>query len=104
MKAAVADRTNLFVGSMNFDPRSASQNTETGLIIHSPKLAQQVAKLFAGAIDDNSYLVRLSDQGALQWVDGKGDKAVVLDTEPDTTWQKRLWIDVLAPFTPEQLL
>lgn len=104
VKAAVADRTNLFVGSMNFDPRSASQNTETGLIIHSPKLAQQVAQLFAGAIDDNSYLLRLSDQGAVQWVDGKGDKAVVSDTEPDTSWQKRLWIDVLAPFTPEQLL
>ncbi|WP_416052501.1 phospholipase D family protein [Cupriavidus basilensis] len=104
VKAAVADRTNLFVGSMNFDPRSASQNTETGLIIHSAKLAQQVAQLFAGAIDDNSYLLRLSDQGAVQWVDGKGDKAVVFDTEPDTSWQKRLWIDVLAPFTPEQLL
>ncbi|MGO4156410.1 phospholipase D family protein [Cupriavidus sp. YAF13] len=104
VKAAVADRTNLFVGSMNFDPRSASQNTETGLIIHSAKLAQQVAQLFAGAIDDNSYLLRLSDQGAVQWVDGKGDKAVVSDTEPDTSWQKRLWIDVLAPFTPEQLL
>ncbi|WP_255503200.1 phospholipase D family protein [Cupriavidus sp. UME77] len=104
VKAAVADRTNLFVGSMNFDPRSASQNTETGLIIHSAKLAQQVAQLFAGAIDDNSYLLRLSDQGAVQWVDGKGDKAVVFDTEPDTSWEKRLWIDVLAPFTPEQLL
>jgi phosphatidylserine/phosphatidylglycerophosphate/cardiolipin synthase-like enzyme len=104
VKAAVADRTNLFVGSMNFDPRSASQNTETGMIIHSPKLAQQVAQLFAGAIDDNSYLLRLSAQGAVQWVDGKGDKAVVLDTEPDTTWSKRLWIDVLAPFTPEELL
>ncbi|AJG23275.1 phospholipase D family protein [Cupriavidus basilensis] len=104
VKAAVADRTNLFVGSMNFDPRSASQNTETGLIIHSAKLAQQVAQLFAGAIDDNSYLLRLSDQGAVQWVDGKGDKAVVSDTEPDTSWQTRLWIDVLALFTPEQLL
>lgn len=104
VKAAVADRTNLFVGSMNFDPRSASQNTETGLIIHSPKLAQQVAQLFAGAIDDNSYLLRLSGQGAVQWVDGKGDKAVVLDTEPDTSWSKRTWIDVLAPFTPEELL
>lgn len=104
VKAAVADRTNLFVGSMNFDPRSASQNTETGLIIHSAKLAQQVAQLFAGAIDDNSYLLRLSDRGAVQWVDGKGDKAVVFDTEPDTSWEKRLWIDVLAPFTPEQLL
>lgn len=103
-KAAVADRSILFVGSMNFDPRSASQNTETGLIIHSPKLAQQVAQLFAGAIDDNSYLLRLSAQGAVQWVDGKGDKAVVLDTEPDTTWPKRLWVDVLAPFTPEELL
>ncbi|WP_420991811.1 phospholipase D-like domain-containing protein [Cupriavidus sp. 30B13] len=104
VKAAVADRANLFVGSMNFDPRSASQNTETGLIIHSPRLAQQVAQLFAGAIDDNSYLLRLSDTGAVQWVDGKGEKAAVLDTEPDTTWSKRLWIDVLAPFTPEELL
>ncbi|EHP38415.1 phospholipase D/transphosphatidylase [Cupriavidus basilensis OR16] len=104
VKAAVADRTNLFVGSMNFDPRSASQNTETGLIIHSAKLAQQVAQLFAGVIDDNSYLLRLSEQGTVQWVDGRGDQAAVFDTEPDTSWQKRLWIDVLAPFTPEQLL
>ncbi|WP_454726400.1 MULTISPECIES: phospholipase D-like domain-containing protein [Cupriavidus] len=104
VKAAVADRANLFVGSMNFDPRSASQNTETGLIIHSPRLAQQVAQLFAGAIDDNSYLLRLSGTGAVQWVDGKGKDAAVLDTEPDTTWSRRLWIDVLAPFTPEELL
>ncbi|MGO4577317.1 phospholipase D family protein [Cupriavidus sp. 2TAF22] len=104
VKAAVADRSNLFVGSMNFDPRSASQNTETGLIIHSPRLAQQVAQLFAGAIDDNSYLLRLSDAGAVQWVDGRGDKMVVLDTEPDTSWSRRLWIDVMGPFTPEELL
>ncbi|WP_454733344.1 MULTISPECIES: phospholipase D-like domain-containing protein [Cupriavidus] len=104
VKAAVADRANLFVGSMNFDPRSASQNTETGLIIRSPRLAQQVAQLFAGAIDDNSYLLRLSGTGAVQWVDGKGKDAAVLDAEPDTTWSRRLWIDVLAPFTPEELL
>ncbi|MGT2491884.1 hypothetical protein ACU4GD_18575 [Cupriavidus basilensis] len=30
MKARSRTGLNLFVGSMNFDPRSASQNTETG--------------------------------------------------------------------------
>jgi putative cardiolipin synthase len=104
VKAAVADRTTLFVGSMNFDPRSVSQNTETAIIIHSPRLAAQVAQLFASAIDDNSYLLRVSEDNQLQWVDGRGADAKTLDTEPDTTWKQRLWIDVLAPFTPESLL
>jgi phosphatidylserine/phosphatidylglycerophosphate/cardiolipin synthase-like enzyme len=104
VKAAVVDRSNLFVGSMNFDPRSVTQNTETGIIVRNPRLAGQVAQLFTGSVGENSYLLRLSEDGKLQWVDGQGDKAVVLDTEPDTTWSQRFWLNVLAPFTPEELL
>lgn len=104
VKAAVVDRSHLFVGSMNFDPRSVTQNTETGIIVDSPRLAAQVAQLFVGAIGTNSWRVRLSPEGKTQWVDGEGDNAVVLDTEPDTTWSERFWVDVLAPFTPEELL
>ncbi len=73
-------------------------------IVHVGYRRYRVALLFAGAIDDNSYLLRLSGRGAVQWVDGKGDRAVVLDAEPDTTWSRRLGIDLLAPFTPEELL
>src|SRR6185369_11868110 len=45
-KAFVFDRQKLFVGSMNFDQRSLHLNTELGLIIESPELAQQVAARF----------------------------------------------------------
>lgn len=104
VKAAVVDRTTLFVGSMNFDPRSITQNTETGIIVRNERLAGQVAQLFTGAIGVNSWRLQLSEDDKLQWVDGQGKQAVVLDTEPDTTWSQRFWIDVLTPFTPEELL
>jgi putative cardiolipin synthase len=42
-KAVVVDRRKVFVGSMNFDPRSADINTEMGVIIDSPVLAEQLA-------------------------------------------------------------
>lgn len=104
VKAAVVDRTTLFVGSMNFDPRSITQNTETGIIVRNERLAGQVAQLFTGAVGVNSWRLQLSADDKLQWVDGQGKQAVVLDTEPDTTWSQRFWIDVLTPFTPEELL
>jgi putative cardiolipin synthase len=45
-KIFVLDRERLFVGSMNFDQRSMHLNTEIGLIIDSPALAQQAAAGF----------------------------------------------------------
>jgi len=41
----VIDRKTLVIGSMNLDPRSAHLNTELALVIHSPPLADQVARL-----------------------------------------------------------
>ena len=38
-KSAVIDRRILFIGSMNFDPRSDLLNTEIGLFIQSPEIA-----------------------------------------------------------------
>ena len=40
-KALVFDRAELFIGSMNFDPRSDHYNSEMGLIVHSPELARE---------------------------------------------------------------
>jgi putative cardiolipin synthase len=39
-KAMVVDRERAFVGSMNLDPRSEIFNSEMGVIIDSPALAQ----------------------------------------------------------------
>ena len=63
-KLFVFDRRQLFVGSMNFDQRSKRLNTEVGLIIDSPELAQQTAARFdAMAQPANSYVLSLAPVG-----------------------------------------
>ena len=42
-KAVVVDREYVFVGSMNFDPRSFNINTEAGAFVRSPGLAEDLA-------------------------------------------------------------
>ena len=49
-KITVFDRRQVFMGSMNFDQRSKRLNTEIGLIIDSPELAQQTALRFGGGM------------------------------------------------------
>ena len=45
-KTFAVDRSRIFVGSFNFDQRSALLNTEMGLVIDSPTLAQRLAETF----------------------------------------------------------
>ena len=103
VKSVIVDRSTLFVGSMNVDPRSVGLNTETGLIIHSPVLSQAVARLFDAAIRSSAYHVTQAD-GHLRWTTYENDKEIVTDHEPDVSLGRRVWIQMLAPFTPEELL
>jgi putative cardiolipin synthase len=50
-KAIVFDRESVFIGSFNLDPRSGSINTETGIYVESPELAE-------GVQPGNSYRVQ----------------------------------------------
>ena len=45
-KTFAADGEKMFVGSFNFDPRSALLNTEMGLVIESPLFAQRLERTF----------------------------------------------------------
>jgi putative cardiolipin synthase len=87
-KLFVFDRRKVFVGSMNFDQRSMHLNTEIGLIIDSPALAEVVAKRFeAMAQPVNSYRLALRpdpESGAPQllWLTQEGPSAVVYESEP----------------------
>jgi putative cardiolipin synthase len=54
------DRHSVFFGSMNLDQRSQHINTEIGLIIDSPDLAQQTAQRFEDMVKpENCYIVSL---------------------------------------------
>ncbi|OLC65875.1 MAG: phospholipase [Betaproteobacteria bacterium 13_1_40CM_4_64_4] len=104
-KTAVFDRSTVFVGSMNLDPRSASKNTELGIIAESPQLAKEVLRVIHISKLQSAYRLRFGSGGRnLEWLtmDDEGD--VVLSEEPDVTPFMRFQNMLLAPFVPEQQL
>lgn len=104
-KTAVIDGELLFVGSLNFDPRSALHNTEIGLFIRSRPLAAQMLRLAEVLREQGVWRVQAGAGGALEWHGEDADGApTVLHGEPETSWWDRLLLEIVAPFTPEQLL
>lgn len=94
-KMFVFDRLSIFVGSMNFDQRSMHLNTEIGLLIDSPELAEELARRFAAMVQPaNAYQVLLqankSGKGRhLIWRTLEDEEMVDLQSEPArSAWQK----------------
>ena len=105
-KSAVIDQRILFVGSMNFDPRSEVHNTEIGLFIRSPEMAQQALKLLEVLKQQGAYRLRFAEgsDSRLEWVSEEAGKTTVLSEEPDSGFWDRTMLELLAPLTPESLL
>jgi putative cardiolipin synthase len=89
-KAFIVDRRYFFMGSFNWDPRSAKINTELGIIIDSPGIAGWVADQVYAAAPTRSYEVFLSDKGSLRWRTFENGREVILDKEPGTSFFTRL--------------
>ena len=95
-KTFVVDQRQLFVGSFNFDPRSARLNTELGFVIDSPVLAAQLDRQLREKARRRGYQMQLAAQDRLQWLDGRSDPPQVLDTEPGTGLWLRLGVRMLS--------
>jgi putative cardiolipin synthase len=89
-KAFVVDREEAFIGSFNFDPRSANINTELGVIIRSPKIAEELLATIETKAPTEAFEVFLNEKGKLRWrgIDSDGQE-VIFDKEPQTTWGQR---------------
>jgi cardiolipin synthase C len=105
-KAAAIDGKAMFIGSLNFDPRSEKHNTELGLLIRSPELTAHLIKLAELVQTEGAYRVQLSkDKQRIEWVlPSAGGEATVLTEEPDSTWLQRLWLKLIGPLVPEDHL
>jgi putative cardiolipin synthase len=109
-KLFVFDRQRLFIGSMNFDTRSKRLNTEIGLIIDSPALAEQTAARFAAMVQpQNAYVLtvrprRVGGGAQLAWHAEEGGKAVDYLREPAHSGWQRLEVRALSwlPLGSEQ--
>ncbi|MFD2190620.1 phospholipase D family protein [Pistricoccus aurantiacus] len=103
-KTFAVDDERLFVGSFNFDPRSAKLNTELGFVIESPELAKRVSQTFETNVPKNAYLVKLSQDGDLYWLAQQNGKLERFDTEPNTSIWKRIGVYITAKLPIEWLL
>jgi cardiolipin synthase C len=103
-KAFGVDRMHIFIGSFNFDPRSARLNTEMGFVIDSPALTQRMGEALDRRIPAEAYEVRLTPEGKLYWLERRGDAQVRYDVEPGTTVWKRLAVRLLSLLPIEWLL
>ena len=100
-KTYVFDRDEVFIGSFNFDPRSANINSEVGIIYQVPEMAQYIAEgIFDNAINDYAYKVELVIENEniegievptekLFWLETKGGKQMRHSTQPETSGWRR---------------
>jgi putative cardiolipin synthase len=102
-KTMVIDREVVFIGSFNMDPRSTHINTEIGLIIESPALAEKVAQLIERDMaPQNSWRLELTSEGGIEWATIRGGRPVRFAAEPDVGLGKIMKFLLLAilPITP----
>lgn len=98
------DRRQVYIGSANFDPRSAHLNTELGLLIDSPELAAALAKSFDEDIAEAVYCLGLDDRGNVTWTDARDDDPQPENVEPGTTPFSRALVALLSRLPIERYL
>lgn len=111
-KAFVFDDEHVFIGSFNFDPRSALLNTEMGLVIRSPELARQVTAIAEDAMrPERSFQPRLVQEKTgktftrrPQWHDVHQGHARTFDVEPEMTLFQRGLLRLLQALPIEEHL
>ena len=104
-KTVVIDREIFYIGSFNFDHRSATHNTEFGLIVFSPQLAEQAAALLDAVKREAAYRLRLAADGrSIEWHGFAADGSATVMGEPEVGWSRRLLLELVGPFVPEDLL
>src|SRR6266568_1988786 len=94
-KTFSVDRSRVFIGSFNFDPRSAKLNTEMGFVVESPALAREMDTVFRSRVPADAYEVRSSQGGRLFWVERRRSESFRHDTEPGTSVWRRTWVSLL---------
>lgn len=99
-KMALVDRRWFYIGSMNLDGRSASLNTESGLLIDSPELVELFLQSVGPERFSGAYELRVAPDGTLQWL----DDGVVHDVEPGMDWRQKLLGLLVLPLLDEELL
>ncbi len=104
-KTFSVDQETVFIGSFNFDPRSAVLNTEMGLVIESGELANRIHENLLINLREHAWTLRLDDWGKVNWVEYPGQaEEIVHKHEPRTRFMQRLLVRLVWRLPIEWLL
>jgi len=101
-KTYIFDREEIFIGSFNFDPRSAYINTEVGVLYQVPEMARYIGSgIFDNALEEFTYRLELvtvdeiDDEGIesrvekIYWIETIDGKEIQYDMDPKTSAWRR---------------
>jgi len=90
-KAIVIDRSLVFLGTPNLDPRSMQINTEMGLWVEDPRLASQVADFIeSGFSPQNSWALSLDAGQDIVWTSERGGVKSEYHHDPEAGWLREI--------------
>lgn len=95
-KLMALDSKQVFIGSFNFDPRSANLNTEIGVIINSPPLANAVHKTMDDNLKKYAYKLVLDSKQNINWLKETPSGIVTLRKEPKMKWWQKAGVKMIS--------
>jgi putative cardiolipin synthase len=103
-KTFIFDRSAVFIGSLNLDPRSVQLNTEIGLVCESPPMAENLDDTIESNLDQIAWRLELiadaSGKKRIAWVEtgANGARKTLLEEPGVSTWRKfSVWFLGLLP-------
>jgi len=86
-----------FIGSFNFDPRSAHLNTEVGLLIQSEQLQQDISTNLDQSLSKIAYQLKLNEQDDIVWLEHQSNGVVIEHAvDPGSTRFQRFMMHSVA--------
>lgn len=95
----------VFIGSFNFDPRSAFLNSEVGLVIESDELQNQISASLDQYLPQIAYELKLNSQGQIIWLEHMPNGSIIEHVhDPETTKFQRLTMKIVSYFPIEWMM
>ena len=107
-KSFVFDRERVFIGSLNLDPRSVTENTEIGVVLESAELGAEMGAFFDRNIERIAFRLELvrdeSGRERILWHRTEGKQPGVYEVDPHTSFWRRFGIGLMGLLPVESQL
>lgn len=102
-KTITIDKKQVFIGSMNLDPRSVIYNTELGVLLDSPQLAQHLHYEMQHNLENYAWQLQLDENQNIIWTLPQTQPDLILTQEPQMTWWQKTGLTMFSWLPVESL-